>query len=266
MAIVTKYRNGCPSWVDVAVPDVPAAASFYSSLFGWEAEDQGEQAGHYTMFSIGGRAVAGMGPKQGEMGPPLWATYVSVDDLDSTIASIPGAGGTIVMPRMDIFTAGAMALAVDSSGAAVSFWQAGDHIGSERVNEVNTLVWNELATRDPVRSISFYSAVLGWEFEPLDPSDAGGYQMIKCNDRVVGGMLPMVGDVWGDMTSHWMAYFGTDDTDTTAARAEELGGSISVQPFDISAGRIAVLNDPAGNAFSVITMSGPTDEIATGIA
>ena len=44
--------------------------------------------------------------------------------------------------------------------------------------------------------------------------------MVKCNDRVVGGMLPMTGDVWGDMTSHWMAYFGTDDTDTTAARAE----------------------------------------------
>jgi len=37
MAIVTKYRYGCPSWVDVAVPDVPAAASFYSSLFGWQA-------------------------------------------------------------------------------------------------------------------------------------------------------------------------------------------------------------------------------------
>ena len=71
MAIVTKYRNGCPSWVDVAVPDVPAAAAFYSSLFGWEAEDQGEEAGHYTMFSIGGRAVAGMGPKQGDTGPPF---------------------------------------------------------------------------------------------------------------------------------------------------------------------------------------------------
>ena len=54
------------------------------------------------------------------------------------------------MPRMDVFTSGSMAVAVDSSGAAVSFWQAGDHIGSERVNEVNTLVWNELTTRDPV--------------------------------------------------------------------------------------------------------------------
>ena len=76
----------------------------------------------------------------------------------------------------------------------------------------------------------------------------------------------MVGDDWGDLPSHWMMYFGTADTDATAARVKELGGVVSVEPFDLSAGRVAVLNDPTGNAFSVIRFAGELDPVPGGIA
>ena len=46
----TSYQPGTPSWVDLASPDLAASAAFYSTLFGWEAQDQGPEAGHYTMF------------------------------------------------------------------------------------------------------------------------------------------------------------------------------------------------------------------------
>ena len=266
MAIVTKYRNGCPSWVDVAVPDIAAATTFYTSLFGWDADDQGEEAGHYTMFSLGGQAVAGMGQRQDEAGLPLWNTYLTVDDLDAALATAPDAGGTIVMPRMEVMEAGSMAIVMDATGAMVSFWQPNQHIGSARVNEVGTLVWNELITRDVDTAKGFYSMVVGWEFAPMDPDDPDGYQLVTCNDRVVGGLLPMVGDEWGDTPSHWMTYFGVDDTDATVARVAELGGGVSVEPFDLPVGRVSVVNDPGGNAFSVIAMGGPTDDIAGGVA
>ena len=266
MAIVTKYRNGCPSWVDVAVPDVAAATAFYTSLFGWDAEDQGEVAGHYTMFSLGGKTVAGMGPRQEEAGLPLWGTYVSVDDLDAVMAVVPDAGGTIVLPRMEVMEAGTMGIAMDATGAFLSFWQPNQHIGSERVNEVGALVWNELNTRDLDTTRGFYSMVLDWEFSPMDADDPDGYQLVTCNGRVVGGILPMRGDEWGDMPSHWMSYFAVEDTDAAAARVAELGGTVSVEPFDLPVGRIAVVNDPAGNAFSIIAMGGPADEIPGGVA
>jgi predicted enzyme related to lactoylglutathione lyase len=267
MATVTRYRNGVPSWADVAVVDPAAGAAFYSALFAWDADDQGEEAGGYHMFRVDGLAVAGLGPKQADDAMPIWSAYISVDDLDATLTAAEAAGGTIMIPRMDIFTSGSMAVVIDPTGAAVSFWQPGDHIGAQLVNEPNTLAWHELTTRDAERSMAFYSDVLGWEFEEM-PEGAGapGYRMVKVGDRVVGGILPMVGDEWGDMPSHWMIYFAVDDTDATTTRIVELGGSVSVEPFDMGVGRMAVGNDPDGNVFSVIAFAGPADAIEGGVA
>jgi predicted enzyme related to lactoylglutathione lyase len=43
------------------------------------------------------------------------------------------------------------------------------------------------------------------------------------------------------------------DADEVARRATDLGGSVGAPPFDTSYGRIAVLVDPAGGHFSVVT-------------
>jgi predicted enzyme related to lactoylglutathione lyase len=267
MATVTTYRNGVPSWADVAVSDPAAGASFYSALFGWDVEDQGAEAGGYHMFSLDGASVAGLGPKQNEEGMPIWSAYISVDDLDATLTAAEAAGGTVVMPRMDIFTSGSMAVVIDPTGAAISFWQPGDHIGAQVVNEPNTLAWHELTTRDAGASKAFYEQVVGWTYQAM-PEGAGapGYEMIMVGERVVGGILPMVGDDWGDLPSHWMVYFAVADTDAAAAKVAELGGSVSVPPFDMSVGRMSVCNDPDGNAFSVIAFAGPVDEIEGGVA
>jgi predicted enzyme related to lactoylglutathione lyase len=51
-----------------------------------------------------------------------------------------------------------------------------------------------------------------------------------------------------------MTIFATADTDATAAKAAELGGQVLAEPFDIeNVGRFAVLADPQGVAFGVIT-------------
>lgn len=267
MATVTAYRNGVPNWVDVAVPDLDAGVAFYSGLFGWDADVGDEDTGNYTMFRVDGAAVAGMGPRQeGMESPPLWGTYLSVGDLDGTLAAVGAAGGSVVMPRMDIFTSGSMAVITDPSGALVHLWQPGDHIGSERVNEPNAPIWSELTTRDAPAVMAFYADVLGWAYQPLDPAEPEGYQLISPYGRGIAGILPMVGDDWGDLPSHWMVYFAVDDTDVTATHAAELGGAVSVPPFDMPVGRVAVLNDPAGNAFSVIDPAFEFEDVPDGVA
>jgi hypothetical protein len=53
-----------------------------------------------------------------------------------------------------------------------------------------------------------------------------------------------------------MIYFAVADTDLTAARAAKLGGTVSVEPFDLfNVGRVAVLNDPEGASFSILQWS-----------
>lgn len=66
-------------------------------------------------------------------------------------------------------------------------------------------------------------------------------------------------DEWpDDLRSHWMTYFAVEDTDATAAMAEELGGAVPVPPTDIPTGRMAVLNDPSGGFFTILQMATPS--------
>jgi predicted enzyme related to lactoylglutathione lyase len=56
---------------------------------------------------------------------------------------------------------------------------------------------------------------------------------------------------------HWRTYFAVTDTDRAAGRATELGGAVGAPPFDTAFGRVAVLSDPAGGHFSVVTPTRP---------
>lgn len=61
---------------------------------------------------------------------------------------------------------------------------------------------------------------------------------------------------WGTVPPHWMPYFRVDDCDATTKLAAALGGSAKVPPMDIAnVGRFAVLADPLGAHFSVITLA-----------
>ncbi|MDJ0962331.1 MAG: VOC family protein [Acidimicrobiia bacterium] len=264
------YPHGLISWTDISLPDPAGGGKFYADLFGWKADDQHDPDGNYiyTMFSKGGKSTAGMGaqpPGMAESGiPPMWNTYISVDDVEATLEKWTTAGGTVVMPIMDVFTSGRMAVVADPEGAVVSFWQAGDHVGGEVFNEHGALTWNELYSRDTARAREFYTAALGWEFEKLGGDDADfEYWMIVLPSKTPGGILqndPYNGglmtmdDSWpDDMPSHWMVYFQVDDTDDAVAQLERLGGRVSVPPFDTNAGRISVVGDPQGGTFSIIT-------------
>jgi hypothetical protein len=48
-------------------------------------------------------------------------------------------------------------------------------------------------------------------------------------------------------------YFAVDGTDAAVAKVQELGGSVMAPPMDIPAGRFAVVADPQGAGFGVIT-------------
>lgn len=107
----------------------------------------GEEAGHYTIVSKGGKQVAALSPAQ-DPGPPRWTTYINVDDVDAVAKNAEAAGGTIVVAPMDVMGAGRMAIFQDTTGAFIAAWQPGDHIGAQLVNEPGSITWNELSTSD----------------------------------------------------------------------------------------------------------------------
>lgn len=245
MAIVTRYEHGVPSWVDIGT-DQPAALRFYGELFGWVGQDQGEEAGHYTLVSVGDHLVAAIAPAQ-DQGPPRWTTYINVDDVDAAAERVTAAGGTVVVPVMDVMEAGRMAIFRDTTGAFFAAWQPGQHIGAQLVNEPGALVWNELSTSDPAAAKAFYAAVFGWTWGGGDE-----YAEAQVSGRTVAGLMPRPAEVPAEVPDHWLVYFGATDVDGDAKRAADLGATVVVPPTDIpGTGRFAVLVDPQGAAFGL---------------
>ena len=259
----TEYAPGTPSWVDNASADPAGAARFYSQLFGWETEDvmPAEADGEYHMARLRGKDVAALGSQPMEGVPAVWNTYVTVEDVEATAEAVSEAGGKVMMEAFDVFDAGRMAVLADPLGRRVHGLAAEAAIGAYIVNEPNALSWNELATRDPEGSKQFYGKVFGWRTSEI--AFAGGTYTVWYPPGVeveqgngVGGMMEINEQFPADMPPHWLVYFAVADTDATAAKAGELGGSIMVEPFDAEGvGRIAVLADPNGAAFSVIALS-----------
>ncbi len=255
----TGYSHGTPSWLDLSSSDPGASRDFYGGLFGWDFEENPTDAGGtYVMASKGGKSVAGMmqqAPEQAEMGiPPMWNSYVTVDDVEDTTSRAAEAGGSVMMPAMDVMDAGRMAVIVDPTGGVLCLWQAKEHIGSEVVNEHGALTWTELITPDVDAAAAFYGATLGWGTEAMDMGEAGTYTLfLNGGEQIAGAMPPPMEGI----PTHWGVYFAVDDCDACVAAAQGLGATVLNPPTDTPPGRMATLADPSGATFSVIQLSEP---------
>ena len=253
---VTKHAPGTPSWVDVSSTNLSATVEFLKELFGWNATDLGEEAGHYTMFDQGGKTVTAAGPKMAnDPGPSAWTTYVTVANADETVAKAKASGGNVLVEPMDVFEAGRMAILADPSGGVFAIWQPGQTIGAELVNEPNSLCWNELTVREPDDVLPFYSDLFGWTVVKHD--DPFPYRELQLDGRSIGGCMQMNENFPPGLPTHWMVYFAVADCDATVARAKALGGTIHVEPMDTPVGRMALIGDPGGAVCAVIKLDRP---------
>jgi predicted enzyme related to lactoylglutathione lyase len=248
----SSYTEGTPNWVDLQTPDVGAAKAFYASVFGWSYDDQPmPQGGAYSMALVAGDPVAAIAPQSPDMAaagtPPAWNTYIATDDVDAAVARVAGAGGTVAMEPFDVVDAGRMAFVLDPSGAPVALWQARNHIGARRVNEPNTLTWNELMSNDLDAALPFYEAVLGVTARATPMGD-DEYTMLYVGENETGGAAPPMEGA----PNHWHVWFAVSDADAAAAAARDGGGRVIIEPTDMPVGRMATLADPQGAVFSVI--------------
>jgi predicted enzyme related to lactoylglutathione lyase len=116
-----------------------------------------------------------------------------------------------------------------------------------------TFCWPELATTDQKAAVAFYRNLFGWEVndQPMGPDET--YSMFQLRGREVGAAYSMRPEErQHGAPPHWNSYVSVTNADDSAKKAQDLGGQVLMQPFDVmEAGRMAVIQDPTGAVFSV---------------
>ncbi len=263
MATMTSFNQGQLCWVDLMAKDMAGATDFYSGLFGWDLEEQDTHGGPpYAIFSLNGQQVCGMGEMNEEMMssgmPPVWNSYIAVDDVQAAVEKAASLGANVVMPPMQVVDAGHMAIVSDPTGAFISFWLPINHCGAQVVNVPGAWCWNELITDDPEAAQSFYSGLFGWTFEK-DDNSPNDYWVHLIDDRNNGGLMRKPPEM-AQVPNHWSTYFHVEDLPASLEKLQSLGGQVFVPPFEVSVGSIAVVADSQGANFCLIQMSIPPDE------
>lgn len=231
-------------WRDLMTSDGAAARDFYTRLFGWSVKPMDMHGFTYLMLGAHGRDFGGIVQEPGV--PPHWIAYVSVDDLDATLARVPALGGNVCVPATPIPNVGRFAVVADPEGAVFSPMQLDRHGPHDRHPVPDhTFSWTELRCADPGAVAPFYESLFGWRGHPE-------------GDDMVLFMLPN-GDHWSNaakMDAHerpaWIPYVATADVDGDFAKAKALGATAYVEPTEIpGVARFAVLADPQQAVFTL---------------
>jgi hypothetical protein len=235
-------------WHDHTSNAVDQAKSFYTELLGWETEVFKPGEIDYPMIKAGGGMHGGFGPAE-PGGSAHWLGHVLVEDVDDVVGRAEAAGGTIVTAPTDIPEVGRFAVIADPQGAVTSAFSPTSTEDAPAGEGV--FLWDEVMTTDPEGAASFYSELYGWTSRSMDMGEMGTYTVFQRAGGVdVAGCMARPPGM--EAPPQWMPYVGTDDVDTTAARAGELGGTVIGEPADIPGmGRFAVVKDPAGAVFGL---------------
>ena len=116
-----------------------------------------------------------------------------------------------------------------------------------------TFCWVDLATMDAAGAKQFYQTLFGWEAVDIPIGEDAFYTLLKQDGKKVCALYKMSSEMMEQgVPPHWQSYVSVDNADASTARAQELGGAVVMEPFDVMGdGRMAVIMDPAGASFSV---------------
>lgn len=235
-------------WNDLLTEDPATAERFYSGLFGWTFENAsgaGDRA--YKVARLNGTYVAGMlsiAPRGDGQRQSRWLPYLSVADVDRSLAAVMATHGGIAGGPVDV-SLGRVAALIDPEGAVIGLARSkiGDPDDATTAPAVGHVVWTELLSNQALTAAAFYRQVVGYDVQVLE-RPGGNYRLLTHDGKSRAGILTNPAQGWSPA---WLTYFGVTDPSTSATLAQNLGGQVLMRPSpDLRDGTIAVVADPSG--------------------
>lgn len=240
---------GAPVWCDLMAADKAAAIAFYSSLFGWTAEEPNEEFGGYQNFGLDGERVAGLMARGDDPPMDCWSIYLHSADAAATVAAVEAAGGAVFSGAMAVGELGTMAIVADPGGAVVGLWEPGTHRGGV-IGTTGAPCHFELFTRDFDGAVRFYTDVFGMTIDVNEMEDFR-YALYDLGDGFRAGIADATTWLPDGAPACWSVYFAVDDVDATIEKALAGGGSLLDPAQDTPYGRMATLAAPGGAVFKL---------------
>lgn len=136
-------------------------------------------------------------------------------------------------------------------------------------NPVGSFIWYELMTSDADGASAFYASVVGWKVGANAMPQAGmDYRMIErvgpggSMDGYAGGIFSLTDEMIGQGAKPgWTGYIYVPDVDAIVARIEAEGGFVHLPANSMEGvGRFAMVADPQGAVFYLMTPEPPADD------
>lgn len=237
-------------WADLTTPDLAAAKTFYSGLFGWTFRDLRAGEKGYSVALLDGAPVAGIFQRaapSGERRRPAWVGFVSVRDVDAVKKTALENGATLLFGPRTFPQRGRQATLSDPEGAVFAVLDSSSGDPGDFLAAPGAWIWSSLIVRDPDKEAAFYQTLLGYDvFDLDDAADPGpGHLILSSDDYARASVNPLPADP--RRSPRWVHFVRVVDAADAAARAAALGGRVVVPPHvDRHGGRVALVADPAG--------------------
>jgi predicted enzyme related to lactoylglutathione lyase len=107
--------------LELNTPDLAKAKTFYSTLFGWEFQDNDMGTMIYSTFKPDEGPGGGITSFPG--GNPGWLSYVGVKDINESTEKARSLGATILIGPQEIPNIGWMTVMTDPTGCTIAIFQ-----------------------------------------------------------------------------------------------------------------------------------------------
>jgi len=234
-----EYHPGKFVWHDLVTDDVSSAKRFYTALFGWSFEKNGD----YTLISNQGNPIGGMleiKPESKSKAEAVWLPSMSVADVDKSIAYLKSQKGAVLKGPVDMQARGRGALVSDPHGAQLVLLHAKDGDPADATPQIGDWLWNELWTNTPKQSYAFYHHLGGYDTYEMRKE----YRILKHKGKWRAGIRDISKEI---LKARWVPAIRVADLEKTLTKVKALGGEVLVSPHkELVSGNVALISDNTG--------------------
>ncbi len=244
------YQTNRFCWHGCNSTNTEIAKAFYSKVIGWNAADVPMGDATATIFMSGEDGVAHLTEPPMPGVPSHWNNYLRVDDVDASSAAAEKNGGTVLVPPTDI-PPGRFSIVASPSGATFALFHEASDESVHSEGGPGRIHWVELHSKDLDADLAWLTSAFGFETSDMPMPNGATYKLLMQDGDMRGGAMA---SQQPDAPSMWLAWFQVTDVDAAVDTAKEGGGNILSPIMDMpGVGRMAMVQDPTGGVFGVIT-------------